>query len=258
MSRLRFLLATIGFGGALLFGVAFAASYTHPTAVEGLAKNVIRAELERRVGERVAALDADWLGGIAALLARRNAEEAAAIQRLLAHSVPANVARIAAEMRDPDCECRSATPAVILEPAVWRVSLLSRARERLTALIRTEYIGVSAKLMRELRIFTAANALVLLFLGIAVAVRRNARLHLLPPAVILVCSAGVVAWFYVFRQDWLHAILFSDYVGLGYFAYLAAPALLIGDVVLNRGRVIAGMVNAGADAVGSAAVLLPC
>lgn len=257
MSRLRILVATIGFGGALLFGSAFLVSYTHPTAVEGLAANLVRAELERRVDERVAALDAGWLGGMAALLAR-NAKESAALRRTLSESVPAKVARVAAEMRDPDCACRSATPAAVPEPAIWRVSLLSLARERLTALVRATYMDVSAKLMREFRVFAGANALVLLFLGIAVAVRRNARVHLLPPAVILLCSAGVVGWFYLFRQDWLHAIVFSDYVGLAYLAYLAAPALLVGDVVLNRGRMTASLLNAGAEAVGSTACLLPC
>jgi hypothetical protein len=117
---------------------------------------------------------------------------------------------------------------------------------------------VSAKLLREFRIFTAANALVLLFLGIAVVVRRNARVHLLPPAVILVVSAAVVGWFYLFQQDWLHTIVFSDYVGMSYFAYLAAPVLLIGDVMLNRGRVTVHLLNAGCSVVGSAASVLPC
>jgi hypothetical protein len=258
MPSLRILVAAIGFGGALLFGSAFVASYTHPTAVEGVAKNLIRAELQRRVHQRVDALDAGWLGGIAAHLALRNAQEIAAVRLMLADRVPAQVAAIAAQMRDPDCECRNATAAAIAEPALWRVSLQSRLNERLAALIRVGYMDVSARLMREFRIFTAANALVLLFLGIAVLVRRKARLHLLPPAVILLCSACVVGWFYLFQQNWLHTVVFNDYVGLWYFAWLAAPVLLIGDVVLNRGRVTAQLLNAGSSVVGTAATVLPC
>jgi hypothetical protein len=258
MSWLRILVATIGFGGALLFGGAFVASYTHPTFVEGLAKNIIRAEVERRVQQRVDALDAGWLGAIAAHLARQNSGEAAAIHRLLADSVNAKVAWITAEMRNPDCECRGATLAGIRAPLLWRVALLPQINERLTALIRTRYMEVSAKLIREFRIFTAANALVLLFLGIAVVVRRNARLHLVTPAAILVCSAVIVGWFYLFQQDWLHAVVFSDYVGLSYFAWLAAPVLLIGDVALNRGRVSAHLLNAGSNVLGGTVSVLPC
>jgi hypothetical protein len=69
--------------------------------------------------------------------------------------------------------------------------------------------------------------------------------------VILVCSAGVVGWFYLFQQNWLHTIVFSNYVGMSYFAYLAAPVLLIGDVMLNRGRVTAHLLNAGSSVAGS-------
>jgi hypothetical protein len=259
MSRLRTLVAIFGFGGALLFGAAFVASYTHPTLVEGAAKHMIRAELERRVGERVDALDAGWLGTIAGHLAQRNDVEVAAVRRMLADSLPARVATIAAQMRDPDCACRAAALAGMGKaPLLWRLAIASHVNERLTALIRTRYMDVSAELLREFRVFTAANALVLLFLGIAVLVRRNARLHLLPAAAILACSAGVVGWFYLFQQDWLRTIVFGDYVGLTYFAWLAAPALLIGDVMLNRGRVSAHLLNAGSSVVGSAASVLPC
>jgi hypothetical protein len=258
MSWLRILVATFGFGGALLFGSAFVASYTHQTLVEEMAKDAIRAEVERRVHERVASLDAGWLGAVGGYLARRNATEIAAVRDRLTDSVQAKVARIATEMRNPDCECRKAIAAVAEAPLVRRLDLLSRANERLTVLIRGRYMDVAAKLTREFRIFTAANALVLLFLGIAVVVRRNARLHLLPPALLLLGSAVVVGWFYLFEQDWLHTVLFSDYVGLAYFAWLAAPVLLIGDVVLNRGRISAHLLNAGANAVGATASALPC
>jgi hypothetical protein len=210
------------------------------------------------VEKRIDALDAGWLGTLAAGLALREEGEIAAIRYRLADSLHAKVATVAEEMRDPGCECRRSVLSGIREQQLWRVSIFPLVMTRLTVLIRTRYMDVAEKLIREFRIFTAANALVLLFLGIAVVVRRNARLHLLPPAVILVCSACVVGWFYLFQQDWLHTIVFSDYVGLSYFAWLAAPVLLIGDVVLNRGRVSAHLLNAGSSVVGSAASVLPC
>ncbi len=258
MSWLRIPVATIGFGGALLFGSAFVASYTHPTFVEGLAKNIIRAEVEQRVHEGLAPTAGGAMAGIAVLVAQRNAAEIARVRLLLADSLHARVARIAAQMRDPDCECRKEGGTLGSGPIDLRSVVLSQASARLSALIRIRYMDVAAKLTREFRIFTAANALVLLFLGIAVIVRRNSRLHLVPSAAILVCSAGVVGWFYLFQQDWLHTILFSDYVGLSYFAGLAAPVLLIGDVVLNRGRMSAQLMNAGGSVVGSGVSVLPC
>ncbi len=254
MSWFRILVATVGFGGALLFGAAFVASYARPAFVEALAANVIRAEVEDRVRERVTALEGSPLAGIAAVVAQRNAEEIARVRRRLADTLHAEVARIAAEMRDPECECRGAVAGMAAGLDDWRGLVLSQASERLTALIRLKYMEVSAGLTREFRIFTAANALVLLFLGFAVVVRRNARLHLLPPAALLVCSAFVVGWFYLFEQDWLHTILFNDYVGVWYFAWVGAAFLFVCDVMFNRARVTAQLLNVG----GSTVSALPC
>lgn len=85
-------------------------------------------------------------------------------------------------------------------------------------------------------------------------VRRNARLHLLPPAALLVCSAFVVGWFYLFEQDWLHTILFNDYVGVWYFAWVGAAFLFVCDAMFNRARVTAQVLNVG----GSTVSALPC
>lgn len=257
MSWLRILVATVGFGGALLFGAAFVASYARPAFVEELAANVIRAEVEDRVHERVAEFERTRLGTIGTVVAQRNAEEIARVRQVMADTLQARVARIAAEMRDPDCECRRTDAGVAAgsnEAGDWKSVLLSRANERLTTLIRAKYMEVSAGLTREFRIFTAANALVLLFLGIAVVMRRNARLHLLPPAALLVCSAFVAGWFYLFEQDWLHAILFNDYVGVWYFAWVGAAFLFVCDVMFNRARVTAQVLNVG----GSTVSALPC
>lgn len=255
MTPLRILVATLGFGGALLFGGAFVVSYARPDVVEAAAAKMVRAEVERRVQEQAAAFASGPAAAITAGIAQRNEAEIAQFRTLLADSLHAKVARISAETRDPDCACREADTAGTLD---WRTLALSQAGERLTALIRAKYMDVTANLMREFRIFTAANALVLLMLGIAVVVRRNARLHLLPPAVILLAAAVGVGYAYLFGQNWLHTIVFSDYVGFAYFAYLGIAAVFLGDVALNRGRVSAQVINAGADVVGSTLTVLPC
>jgi hypothetical protein len=255
MAPLRILVATLGLAGALLFGAAFAVSYARPDVVEETAAKMVRAEVERGVREQGAALAGGPAAAIAAGIAQRNEAEIAQLRTLLADSLHAKVARISAEMRDPDCACRETGAAGTLD---WRTLAQSQAGERLAALIRAKYMDVAASLMREFRIVTAANTLVLLMLGIAVVVRRDARLHLLPPALILATAAAGTGYAYLFGQDWLHTIVFSDYVGFAYFAYLGIAAVFLGDVTLNRGRVSAQVINVGADAVGSTLTVLPC
>ncbi len=48
--------------------------------------------------------------------------------------------------------------------------------------------------------------------------------------------------------------MFSDYVGLGYLGYLAGAFALLGDVVLNRARVMAWMLGRVLEAVVVSAV----
>jgi hypothetical protein len=83
-------------------------------------------------------------------------------------------------------------------------------------------------------------------------------LQLLLPAVVMVGAVMVTGGLYLFNQDWLHAILFADYVGLAYPVYLACVALLLGDVVLNRARVTTPIVNMLLEAVGAAVRAVPC
>jgi hypothetical protein len=64
--------------------------------------------------------------------------------------------------------------------------------------------------------------------------RKRAGLQLVLPTVVLLGAAGLAGYLYLFNQDWLHTIIFSEYVGLGYFVYLALAVALLTDVLFNR------------------------
>jgi len=161
-------------------------------------------------------------------------------------------------MQNADCDCRrfvaAATQMILTSELMARVT----ASDQLTRLIRVRYGEVSQALLREFRIFTGANALVFLLLFLTTFFRREAGLQLLLPAVVLVGAATIVASLYGFGQNWLHTILFSDYVGLAYFAYLGAAVAFLADVVFNRARISTRVVNAVLDVVGAATSAAPC
>lgn len=226
--------------------------------MEGAARAIVHAELQRRVDARVRAMDDGAIGALVRLAAAREAEQVAAMRARLREGIDRHVAAVAEEMRDPACACRITAALAARNGEDWRTALVGGAEARLTAMIRAQYLDVAARLMCEFRVFTAANALVLLFLGIAVAARRNARVHLLPPAVILTTGAAVTAYLYLFAQDWLHTILYGDYVGLAYVPVLGAASLFLADILLNRARVTARTINAVAHVFGGAAAALPC
>lgn len=128
----------------------------------------------------------------------------------------------------------------------------------MTTLIRSKYMETASQLTREFRIFAGTNAIVFALLLIAVLVKRQAGLHLLPSAFVLLLAAGVTAYLYLFNQNWLHTLVFSDFVGFTYIGYLGSAFALLCDIIFNRARVTTKVLNALLNAVGSAAQVVPC
>jgi hypothetical protein len=258
MAGLRKSILGIGLLGAFVFGAAFVTSFVAPAAIESLVKDFVRREVQRQVEESITALEGGQLARLAARAISRNNASIDRARQALGADLRRKVASVVAEMQDPACPCRAFMNAAVT--GYYKTEVVGRtgANERLTALIRTKYMQVTASLIREFRIVTAANALVFVLLG-AVAFRRGrAALQLTLPAVVLIAGAATVGLLYLFGQNWLHTILFNDYVGFAYFAYLAVVLALLADVVLNRAIVTTHIVNAAFNVVGAAIQAVPC
>lgn len=216
----------IGTIGLVFFALAFLASIDSPGFVEKSAKNVIRYQVEKEVHKKIEAIDSHFLSKKAAVLAPTHADDIAETN--------------------------------IREGFVWRIANTSVAQERLTMLIRSKYMETASKLPREFRIFTGTNMIVFTLLPIAVRVKRQAGIQLLPAASVLFLAASVTAYMYLFNQNWLHTLVFSDFVGLTYFAYLCGVFALLCDIMFNWARVTVKLVNVALNGIGSAVQATPC
>lgn len=255
MRRALLILAVLG---TALFGTACVVSLLNPLLVERAASEVVRIEVERRVGEKLDKLSSSSVVALAQkALGKTNAEFEGAKRQLL-EGVPQQVAGVVAELLKADCECRKRLTMGAVAAQQARITTLGQARDRLVGLIESAYATVSANLLREFRIFTAANASAFAILALVTYRRRGAALQLMLPAVALVGAVAVTGGLYLFNQDWLHTVLYSQYVGLTYVAYLGAVAALLADVVFNRARVTTRLVNGALQVVGSAVQAVPC
>ncbi len=242
----------------MFFALAFVASIVSPGFVENIAETVIRYEVEKQVQEKVAAIDTHFLSEKAAVLVKNYAEEIAETKRQLAQQLPTRIAEVVAEMQNLDCECRKKIETNLREGFQWRITSASLAQERLTTLIRSEYMEIANQLAREFRIFTGTNAIVFALLLAAALLKQHAGLHLLPSAAVLLLAATITGYLYLFNQNWLHTLVFSDFVGLAYIAYISGAFALLCDVIFNRARITAELLNALLNAVGSAIQVTPC
>lgn len=254
LSTIRMVLLVVSVIGTALFGAAFVASVVNPGYVEAVGKDIIRYQIEQKVHEKIDALDEKFLSGKAGALIKKHSQEAEAMKRQIEEKLPEQIATVIAEMRNLDCECRKKIADNLLKGLESQIATATQAQEKLVYLIRSQYMETAEKLTREFRIFTGSNALVFALLGLAAFYKRGAGLHLIPPALALVAAASVTGYLYLFRQNWLHTILFSDYVGFFYLLYLSIVFALLCDVLFNKARITAQLLKSA----GSSIQVLPC
>jgi hypothetical protein len=254
-NALRPILLWLGIAGAMLFGASFIASILDPHFVGQAAKAAIRYHVETKIAERVDALDSTFLGGKATQLIAGNDDKLKALRAFMASG---EIGKLLASMGDLSCDCRKLVETIITTFSLSEIASLEAAKENLTQLVRTKYLQTEANLTREFRIFTGSNAVVFLLLAIAAFFKRKAGIHLIPAAIILLVATLVTAGFYLFNQNWFYTVLFNDYVGYGYDAYLALVFALLADILLNRGRVVTHFLNAIGNVAGGLFSVVPC
>ncbi len=243
--------------GVALFGSVFALSFASPLLIERAAREIVRIEVERKVGEKMESLSNSRIAGLAQRALQKTGVDIEHAQRAIRDELPRKVANVVADMLNADCECRKRLVARVQKTEGEHLSSLTQARERLVSLAESAYASVTTDLLRELRIFSASNGVAFALLGVVTLLRSRATLQLLLPAVVLVGAVLITGGLYVFGQNWLHTIVFSDYAGLAYALYLGGVALLLADVVFNRARVTTRLVNVALDAVGATAAAVP-
>jgi hypothetical protein len=244
--------------GTLLFGTGLLLSLLNPLSIEQAAREVVRIEVERRVGERIDTLSNSRIVGLAQKALQKTDLDVLKTQEALRQELPSKVANVVADMLNADCECRKRLVARMPRNEESRLASLAQVRENLLSLIESAYASVASNLMREFRIFCGSNAAAFALLGAVTLVRRRAALQLFLPAFVLLGAVATTGSLYLFEQNWLHTIVFGEYVGFAYSLYLAAVALLLADVAFNRARVTTQVVNQALNAVGAAASAVPC
>ena len=255
---LQRILIAVSLLGVLLFGGAYGLSFLHPPLIERAAREVVRIEIERRVGNKIDSLANSRLVGFAQREFKKTEIDIAMSQKAIRDEVPEKVANVVAAMLNVDCECRKRLVQNAQRAEAERLYSLTQVRERLGDLIESAYASVTHDLLREFRIFTASNALAFGLMGLIAVLRRRATLQLFLTAVVLIGAVALTGSLYLFNQNWLHTVVFGQYVGLAYSAYLVGVALMLADVGFNRARVTTMIVNAVLSALGSVASAVPC
>ncbi|HEY3495753.1 MAG TPA: hypothetical protein VGK73_13740 [Polyangiaceae bacterium] len=117
------------------------------------------------------------------------------------------------------------------------------ALQRVEDWARGRYHELVGELIRDLRIFAATNAVLCVLAAIAARRETGPERLRIGISSILAVSVLLGAWFYLFAQDWLQTLLFADYVGYAYLAWVAIFASVLADAVFNRGRTLEALLS---------------
>lgn len=255
-------LRAAGVLGAALFMAFFALTFSTPQWVERFAVDFIEARVSERVDAGIDALRPIPISGVAARVAkglqRQNEVALENLKERFKGGVRQAWSAALAEVRDLDCECREKWSGFLEAGTFQQLASLEALNQRLTAFIQASYMEIATELKRDIRVFAAINAAVFLLLLLVSFLKPQAVGHLFFPGLLLCTATLLCAGFYVFEQNWLLTIIYGDYLGLAYAAYLGGVFLFLCDIVVNHGRVTTSLVNGLAEVVGSSFALIPC
>lgn len=82
--------------------------------------------------------------------------------------------------------------------------------------------------------------------------------HLFVPGILLAVAAVISFSIYVFGQDWFYIILYNDYMGFGYLAYMTLIFSLLVDIIVNQARITTEVINFIGHMFSAAFSVAPC
>ena len=261
---MKILLRIIGLIGALLFGAVFYFTYHTPGYVEDLGKEFIKSKVQQKTNQMIdgVKLQVENSDGVLAKYAEKlyekNQNKIEGIKDKLKNNANEKIADVIAEMADLSCECRNKYAAFIKKQFKLNLSSLESANTTLQDFMKTKYMEVSTELKRDVRIFAGSNTIIFLLLLLVSFLKPKATTHLYLPGLLLVVSTIICSYFYIFEQNWLMSIIFNNYTGYAYLAYLGVLFLILCDVAFNKAQASTSVINGVAGSIGSGFSVFPC
>ena len=242
----------------MLFAGLLGATYLSADSIERVGQAFIKYQVEKEVRETYGRVADSTYGKALGKLKGKYEADARQIHAALNDNLPAKIANVIAAMCRLDCKQRQELQQAIEGGYKARLAATGGAVDTLSELIKGKYFEIVANLTRDVRIFLGSNALLFLVVTVLAFVKPRAAVQLYLPAFFIVVSTVICSGLYLFGQNWFFTIIYNDYVGFGYLAYVGVLFGFLCDIAFNKARVTTEIVNAVLEAIGSAVQAVPC
>ena len=251
-------LKLIGLIGLILFGLLFSITFLSPEKVEESAKGFVKLKIEEQVRQKQQAIKDSKVTEAALNIAGKLGLEKEKIQSQLDSNLPEKIATIMASMCGYDCEKKKALTKSITSGYLDRIKSIQIAESTLSDIVKGKYIEVVSNLKFDLRVFLGCNLVMFLILLVISFAKPKAMAHLFLPGLLLLVATILSSVMYIFGQDWFYTILYNDYMGFGYLAYLAVIFAFLMDISFNGAKITTEIINGILNALGSVFSVVPC
>ena len=262
-------LISISILGILLFGTVFGLTFKDTEWFEDSAKAWVAKEIERKIQKDFPHFLSDLhekpANKILAKLKGNFEKRIKEFQEHLSANLPDRIATEIAnwcvchmKIEDKEVaqrkfeEIRFSIRENIISDLKKDINSKTIGLENVNALIKGHYIKIIEQLLNDFRIFAGSNALIFLSLLIISLIKTEREKALMVAGVLLTCGTLVSIGVYLFNQNWFHALLFNDYMGWGYLAYVATITGFLADVIINKGKISFQVVGFILAAIGAA------
>ncbi len=235
--------------GCLLFAVCVVALLWRPQWVEAAASSFIQQQIR---GEMASLIEdpkshppqAAYIVLRESLLSQ-GGELAADYRRKLIDGLVGLTARLC----KLDCEAKKGLGAWLSANVKIKAERLSVVAANAGEAAQRRYDEMVDRLLDDLQIFSAVNLAAFLLLALAFRMSRDRKSLVLLPIGLLFPATLVAIGLYAFGQDWFYTLVYDDYVGTGYLAYIGVTYLFLFDICFLHGVITQFVLNAIATAV---------
>ena len=250
-----------GFGvlGIFIFVPLFLFTFADPQLIETSAKSFVEWKLNSETNKKIDSVQLPpenrfekLLGNKAKELRKEAETKLAKLKQQLKDDAPSILAAEIAKMRNLDCECRKKWKNKIRESIELNIVSLEKAKSKLIDFSQMKYMQIVEKLTLDIRIFLGTNSVIFIFLMLVSFFKPQAILHLFLPGILMMISTIICSYFYIFEQNWFYTIIYNDYTGLGFLAYLMLVFAILCDIAFNKARVTTEILNGIFNAIGGA------
>lgn len=225
--------------GMMVFAMLFGLTVWVPNLAENKAKEFIKKKILEATDRKIDHLEEQYNSATshkrADKLIKKDHSVPNQLKQQLKKKTHAKIADVIREIADLDSKSRDDFAKGLEIITKSRIVTEDQYLHQIEHFMKRKYEELAIALVRDLRVLSVSNFLVFLIIFWNSLVSPNSnKNNLAYPTALFIGSAILLFFIYIFEQDWFYTMIFNDYGGLAYMAYLFIIFSILMGIILNK------------------------